>query len=199
MVSDSKVEDQLTVGFVRASHGLTGEFRVESASGRYEHIEVLKEVTLRHKGTEKKYRVESVDLGSASCYMKLAGIDSPEAAASINGSEIRVPRDQACPLEEDEWYIEDLKKCSLIYGKDDGLANGFAPVTVGSITDVLEGGSGYLLEVSLSESCGLLADNVKYKANGNLRKVLVPLVNEHIGKVDIENRTVQLMHLWILE
>ena len=50
---------------------------------------------------------------------------------------------------------------------------------------ILEGGGGNLLEVSLAESCD--------------RKVLVPFNNEFIGKVDVKNKTVQLMHLWILE
>ena len=34
--------EQLVVGFVRGAHGVTGEFKVESASGDYEHIEILK-------------------------------------------------------------------------------------------------------------------------------------------------------------
>ena len=52
-------EGCLIVGFIRGAHGVSGEFKVESASGYYEHIAALKEVTLR-KGTEsKKCRVES--------------------------------------------------------------------------------------------------------------------------------------------
>jgi len=70
---------------------------------------------------------------------------------------------------------------------------------IGTITDVLEGGAGDLLEISLSESCSILADNIKKTSSGKPRRVLVPLNREHIGKVDIEARTIQLMHLWILE
>jgi 16S rRNA processing protein RimM len=88
-------------------------------------------------------------------------------------------------LKKDEWYIADLLNCSLIYEGKDDPATLNAPTVVGTITDVLEGGGGYLLEVSLSESCD--------------RKVLVPFNKQFIGKVDIKNKTVQLMHLWILE
>ncbi len=199
MVTDVKVDDQLTVGFVRGAHGLTGEFKLESTSGRYEHFVPLKEVTLRHKEVSKVFKVEYVDLGSSVCYMKLVGIDSPEEVSKYNRFEIRVPRALACPLEDSEWYVEDLKNCSLVYENNEGLADGSAPVVVGTITDVLEGGAGDLLEVSLSESCSILADDIKKTSSGKPRTVLVPFNEVHIGKVDIENRTVQLMHLWILE
>ncbi len=199
-MTDTQFDDQMTVGFVRGSHGLSGEFKVESASGRYDHISLLKEVTLRQNDISKSYQVEYAEGNEGAFYMKLAGIDSPEAANRLNKSEIRVSREFACPLNKDEWYVEDLKKCSLVYENNgNGLAEGSAPILVGSITDVLEGGAGDLLEVSLSESCDILSDEVKFTSSGKPRTVLVPLVKEHIGKVDVKGRTVQLMHLWILE
>ena len=188
----------LTVAFVRGPHGLSGEFKVESASGRYEHIAQLKEVTLRLKGETTLYKVERVEGSQNAFYMKLAGVDSPEAARKLNGAELRVPREKALQPKEDEWLIEDLKNCSLVY-YENGLANEVAPVVIGSITDVLEGGAGDLLEVVLSESCGLLDDSVKKTSAGKPRTVLVPFNERHIGKVDVEAKTVQLTHLWILE
>ena len=187
----------LTVAFVRGAHGLSGEFKVESASGRYEHIAQLKEVALRLKGQTTLYKVERVEGADNAFYMKLAGVDSPEAAKKLNGAELRVSRDKALQPKEGEWLIEDLKNCSLVYCEN-GLANG-APVVIGSITDVLEGGAGDLLEVVLSESCSLLDDSVKKTSSGKPRTVLVPFNDTHVGKVDVEGKTVQLTHLWILE
>lgn len=206
----------LTVGFVRGSHGLKGEVKIESASGRYEHIAKLKEVTLRRatgheNGACTKYAVESARIASNALYMKFAGIDSPEAAKKLNGAELRTARENACPLNEGEWYIEDLKQCSLVYcGNENGNVNEIQPcdvceansmrsVLVGSITDVLEGGAGELLEVLLSEDCSVLKEEVKLTASGKPRTVLVPFNETYIGKVDIQQKSVQLMHLWILE
>lgn len=199
----------LTVGFVRGSHGLTGEVRVESASGRYEHIAVLKEVTLVQKENSAKYAVESARMTGNVLCMKFAGVDSPEAAKKLNGAALRTSRENACPLNEGEWYVEDLKKCSLVYfGEENGLGNDVAPTdvrqenlrsVVGSITDVLEGGAGELLEVLLSEDCDVLKEEVKLTANKKPRTVYVPFNETHVGKVDIPNKSVQLMHLWILE
>lgn len=194
--------EQLVTGFVRGSHGITGEFKVESASGRYEHFSQLDEVTLRNgtTGDERLFKVESVKNAGRDLYMKLAGIDSPEDAQKFNRWEIVVPRDKACPLEENEWYVEDLKNCSLVYcGTENGLAEKSAPEVVGTITDVKEGGSGNLLEILLAENCGCLDDKVKFNSKGQIRTVYVPFRNEFIGKVDVKNKTIQLMHLWILE
>ncbi len=180
---------QLIVGFIRGSHGYSGESKVESASGEYEHLLKLEEVTLRHGDQLKETKVESVSLGQPFAYVKFAGIDSDTELKKFNGWEILADRKYCKPLKKDEWYIEDLRNCSLVYEGKDVPATLNAPAdgktVVGTITDVLEGGGGNLLEVSLTESCD--------------RKVLVPFNKEFIGKVDIKNKTVQLMHLWILE
>ncbi len=176
---------QLVVGFIRGTHGFSGECKVESTSGEYEHLLKLKDVTLKLGDMQREAKVESVSLGHAIAYVKFKGIDSDTEIQKYNRWQIEVPRKYCKPLEKDEWYIEDLQNCTLVYEGKDDPATLDAPKEVGKITDVLEGGAGYLLEVSLSESCD--------------RKVLVPFNKEFIGKVDVENGTVQLMHLWILE
>ncbi|MCI6810658.1 MAG: ribosome maturation factor RimM [Spirochaetia bacterium] len=176
---------QLVVGFIRGSHGFMGECKVESASGEYEHLLKLKEVTLRLGDISREVKVESISLGHNIAYVKFEGINSDSDVMKYNRFELLVPRKYCKPLKKDEWYIEDLRDCSLVYEGKDDPATLDAPKVLGKITDVLEGGGGYLLEVSLSESCD--------------RRVLVPFRNEFIGKVDVKNGTVQLMHLWILE
>ncbi len=196
-------KEQLVVGFVRGSHGYAGECKIESSSGEYEHLLHLEEVTLRHGEDERKCKVENASGGAHVAYLKFSGINSDEEVRKYNGWEIVVPRKYAHPLAKDEWYIEDLKNCSVVYEPKDSKvsAASAAPANniVGTITDVLEGGAGYLLEVSLSESCSCIDESIKYDSKGNVRTVLVPFKDQFIGKVDVDNQTVQLMHLWILE
>ena len=154
-----ETNEQLVVGFIRGSHGVSGEFKVESASGYYDHIEVLKEVTLRHGSDSRKCKVEFAEKGCGTLYMKLAGIDSPEEVRKFNGWELVVDRKYAHPLGKNEWYIKDLIGCSLIWNGKEAAAGTALTESVGTITDVLEGGAGYLLEVSLSESCTVLSDD----------------------------------------
>ena len=195
------LKDKFVVGIVRGSHGITGEFKVESTSGEYEHFADMDEVTLTNGTVSRLAKVESVSEGSNILYMKLEGINSPEEAAKFNRWEIVVPRNKAHKLQKDEWYIEDLKGCSIWYKETAGdTAPAFDENSiVGTVTNVLEGGSGYLVEILLSESCSFLSDDVKLTRKGNPKTVYVPFKDEFIGKVDVDNRQMQLMHLWILE
>ena len=195
------LKDKFVVGIVRGSHGITGEFKVESTSGEYEHFADMDEVTLTNGTVSRLMKIESVSEGSNILYMKIEGINSPEEAAKFNRWEIVVPRSKAHKLQKDEWYIEDLKGCSIWYKETAGdTAPAFDENSiVGTVTNVLEGGSGYLVEILLSESCSFLSDDVKLTRKGNPKTVYVPFKDEFIGKVDVDNRQMQLMHLWILE
>jgi 16S rRNA processing protein RimM len=174
----------LVTGIIRSSHGVNGFVKVESTSGEIDHLLDLKGIDLRSggiSGTIKRFEIERVE-GSASCLlMKFKGIDTPEQAKTLAGLELVVPRDKACPLEEGEYYVNDLCQCVLMY----------KGTLVGTITGVMEGGAGDLLEVTLSESGEL--------GNTKLITRLLPLRKEFVGKIDIKAKTVELMHRWILE
>ncbi|MCQ2612738.1 MAG: 16S rRNA processing protein RimM [Treponemataceae bacterium] len=202
----------LVIGIIRASHGLTGKVKVESTSGEVDHFFDLTEVTLRTKDSEKLFAVEAVEGGPGSLVLKLKGIESSEQAVLWRGAEIVVPRNKACPLNKDEWYVEDLKQCSLVcdnatLAKENykGLVcNKDGWYTAGIITDVLEGGAGNLLEVELSESMYSAINSTDEAGipDGKASKkksVLVPFNKEFVGTVDVKGKTVQLLHLWVLE
>lgn len=198
--------EHFVVGIIRGTHGLAGNCKVESTSGEFQHFTGMKDVVLRKNGIETKRTIEKVSIGGGILYIKFSGINSPEEAKKLSGSEIVVSREFACPCGKDEYYVEDLKQCQLVYtsGSAKGMAEKSAattaePVVVGTITDVLEGGAGDLFEVVLSESCSLLSQELRTTSSGKPRKVLVPFKKEFIGTVDTKNKKVQLMHLWILE
>ncbi|MBQ9238746.1 MAG: 16S rRNA processing protein RimM [Treponema sp.] len=186
--------EELAVGYIRGSFGTAGECKVESASGDYTHIARLSEVTLCADGNRRIFAVEHAEMKGSFLCMKFVGVDSPEHVREYTGWSIVVPRAAAKPLRPDEWYIEDLKQCSLMYCSNDGSAH-----TIGTIVDVVEGGGGDLLEVVLSAECPLLDAHVKYGASGRIRTVYVPFTGRYIGAVDTVARTVQLVHLWIVE
>ncbi|MGI5059055.1 ribosome maturation factor RimM [Treponema pectinovorum] len=202
--------EQFIVGFIRGSHGVSGNMKIESASGEYEHFYSMKEVTLRDgkTGDSKVFKVESLKVGADTLYLKLVGIDSSEDVRKLNGWQIVVPRKYAKKLGKNEWYVEDLKNCALDFYPEqakDGLAVWTAPavgkaVTVGTITDVIEGGSGNLLEILLAENCDLLEKSVESSTKkGKRRTVYVPFNPNFVRNVDVKNKHIQLMHLWILE
>lgn len=194
----------LVIGIIRGTHGLSGTMKIESTSGEIDYFFSLKEVRVKKENHSKEFKVLSV-FGATPLLLQLDGIESQEEAKKLVGSEILVPRDMACPLYEDEYYVEDLKESALLYlpsneanAKDASTElDRNTPILVGYITDVVEGGSGQLLEVALTESVNLLMQ--KPKDTEKTQKVFIPFRKEFIGTVDIAKKEVQLMHLWILE
>jgi 16S rRNA processing protein RimM len=155
--------------------GVKGWVKIHSLSGEMEHLLSLKSISLRIAETTREYVVEASSVFPPA--FKLAGIDSPEAAKTLRGAEILVPRDQAAPLEEDEFYIEDLRGLEVFCA---GLA-GKAEMA-GAISDVLEGGGGFLAEILLTTG----------------EKKLVPFRNEFFGPIDPASGRVELLAPWIL-
>lgn len=164
--------DCIIVGFIRGTHGLTGEMCVESASGEYEHLLNLKNVFLPQGSTEsfekKEYKVESSGKSNAFMYMKLYGIDTVEAAGKYVGKPLFVDRRFAKPLRRNEWYIDDLVGLKVIFQKR----------SVARVVAVIEGGGGWLFEV-LSEDSG--------------KTLYVPLDFHFIKNINIRDRTVELL------
>lgn len=175
--------DSFVIGIVGASFGVKGFVKVHVPSGETGHLESLTDVTLRHQGTEKKYRIEDFGGAASSFVMKFRGIDSPEAAKPLAGAELVVPREAAAPLKEDEYYIEDLRGLSVVLAAGSGDAAAPGAEVLGELTDVLEGGGGQLAEIRLSD--------------GSRR--LVPFRNEFFGDIDLAKRTAVLRGRWMLE
>jgi 16S rRNA processing protein RimM len=92
----------------------------------------------------------------------------------LNGAEIIVEREFAAPLKTGEFYIEDLKGLKVIGGDGENL---------GHITDVVEGGGGFLAEIKL--------------ISGDIK--LVPFRNEFFGEINFELCQIKLLQPWILE
>lgn len=172
----SAVERQFVVGFVRSAHGLDGSLKVASASGSYDHIARLKSVTLRKGGESREARVESARICGGFALVKFCGIDSPEAARALVGSDVVVPRSAAKQPKEGEWYIDDLAGCSLVH---DGKS-------VAVITGVMDGGQSPLLDVAVVDG-------------GKKWNACVPFSDRYIGAVDVERKTVELKTLMVLE
>jgi len=106
--------------------------------------------------------------------MRFAGIDSPEAAGSLNGAQIIANRENAAPLKDGEYYIEDLKGLELVTIEGKAL---------GTIINIVEGGGGELAEVK--------------RPSGGIR--LVPFRNEFFGDIDMEKGRIVLLEPWILD
>jgi 16S rRNA processing protein RimM len=163
------VAEKFIIGLVGAPFGVKGFLKVRPYSGEIDHLLKLESVIVSKDGKERLlYIEESAPHSNQAVLLRFTGIDCPEKAKSLNGAKLLAGRDQASLLKTGEFYIEDLK----------GLE-----VTIGHITDIIEGGGGEMAEIKLSTG----------------EKKLVPFRSEFFSEISPEKGKVVLQNLWILE
>lgn len=149
----------LAVGVVTATHGLAGEVRSTSFSGEPGRFQAIREAVFRSGKGERVLRIETARPHPRGVILKIAGIDTPEQARAIVGSEIWIPRGMAGTLGEGEYYTADLCTCRLWFGNE----------LIGDVRSVWEGGPAQLLEIVAPSG----------------KTFLVPFIDHFIGDVDI--------------
>ena len=167
--------EKFVVGTVGPPFGLEGFVRVKPFSGDIENLLRLRDAALRKAGKEQAVRIEESVPAASAALIRFVGINTPEAAKTLSGAEILVDRNQASPLANGEFYVEDIKGLAVVSGKDGEV--------LGRIHGIVEGGAGELAEIKLQ--------------NGQTR--LVPLRKEFFPEINPENSAVVLENLWILE
>jgi len=166
MVDDPAAGALLSVGRVGRAHGLDGSFHVTQPRERVlaaAHAVVLdgREVAIeRHDGTPERP------------ILRLAGVGSREAVDALRGSDLYVPRAVAPPLEEDEWYAEDLVGCRVVDGD----------VAVGTVARLLPYPSCELLEVQRPDA----------DPDRPAKALLVPLISDAVRTVDVAARRIDV-------
>jgi 16S rRNA processing protein RimM len=144
----------LTVGRVGRAHGLDGSFhvtqpRMRLLEGRRSVIVNGEDVAIvRHAGTP------------ARPILRLRDVDTREQVEALRGSDLWVPRAEAPPLEEDEFYAADLVGCRVSDG----------PAAVGEVRALVALPSCEALEVD---------------RGAGARPLLVPLVRDAVRSVDV--------------
>jgi 16S rRNA processing protein RimM len=156
----------LAVGVIASTHGIGGELKVKSLSGEIAHLLALTSVTLRRGQVETTKTLEWVRRQDPGVIVKVKGLDTPEKARALVGSEIWVPRESAAHLEEHEYYAADLCRCVVWFGEE----------KVGTVRSVWDGGPAQLLEVVGKEG----------------KSWLVPFSEHFVGDVDLSAARISL-------
>jgi 16S rRNA processing protein RimM len=141
MVAVSDELDLIAVGQIVKPFGVRGEVKVRSLSdvpGRFEGIR-LKQVTLvAPSGRSVTTVVNRVREDRGFYVLGLDALSTPEEAATFRGGFIKIPRDQAPPLPDGQYYEFDLVGMTVL---DE------AGRTLGTLEDVLETASNSLFVV----------------------------------------------------
>lgn len=97
-------EKRITIGKAGAPHGIHGELRILPLTDFVERFEGLKEVMVG----EELLHVESVKYHKQSVLMKFKEYPVREEASRLTGRFLTVPRSEAAPLSEGEYYTFDI-------------------------------------------------------------------------------------------
>ncbi len=155
------MEDFLQVGVITATHGIRGEVKVFPTTDDPERFLDLETVYLDTGREKKLLTISSVKFFKQFVILKFKEFDNINDVEPFRKKSLLVTREQAVPLEEDEYFIADLIGLRVITDEDKVL---------GELTDVLETG----------------ANDVYQVTDENGKEVLLPAIKDCILSVDLE-------------
>ena len=164
--------DVLNAGRIGRPHGLDGSFHVLSPRP----VLLALGTTVRAAGRDAEVvRLAGTDDRPI---VRLAGVDTREAADALRGTELLVPRSVAPPLEDDEWWAEDLVGCRVVDGDR----------ALGRVVRLMPLPSCEVLEVAPEGGGGPGGSGSGGSGSGEqppAAPFLVPLVRDAVRRVDV--------------
>ena len=160
------MEQFLQVGVISSTHGIRGEVKVFPTTDDPMRFKKLKKVLLDTGRERVELEVQSVRFFKQFAIVKFKGIDNINDIERYKGKGLFVPREDAVPLGEDEYYIADLIGMEVF--TEDGH--------FGVVKDVMETGAN---EVYIVES----------DKHG---EVLIPAIRQCVLDVNVEEKKMKI-------
>lgn len=159
------LEDYLRVGVISSTHGIKGEVKVYPTTDDVKRFKKLKSVVLDTKKELIPLTINSVKFFKQFVILSFEGYDNINLIEKYKGCDLLVTRENAVPLNKNEYFICDLIGCDVI--TDEG-------VEFGILKDVLITGANDVYVVKMMDG----------------RECLLPVIDECILDVDIDNKKV---------
>lgn len=161
------MEDLLKVGVITTTHGIRGEVKVFPTTDDAKRFLDLKQVILDTGNEKKVLTIENVKFFKNIVILKFKEYNNINEVEQYRKKELFVTRDQAVPLEENEYFIADLIGLAAVSDEGEDL---------GKITDVLQSA----------------ANDIYVIKKAGTSDLLVPAIKECVKNVDIENGKIEL-------
>jgi len=101
--------DYIYIGRVANTHGVRGGVKVFPTTDDINRFKILKTIILEDtKGKDTEYKILGLKFAGQFAVLQLEGVDDIETALLLKQSIVKIPKEQALPLGEDEFYVEDL-------------------------------------------------------------------------------------------
>lgn len=159
------MEKLLRVGTIASTHGIRGEVKVFPTTDDINRFKKLKKCFLDTGREQIPLEVEGVKFFKQFAILKFKGYDNINDIEKYRGKDLLVDRDNAVPLEEDEYFIADLIGLDVV--TDEGEA-------FGKIADVLQTGANDVYEIEALDG----------------KSYLFPVIKECILDIDLDKSVV---------
>lgn len=164
-------EKQIVIGKVGAPHGINGEVRVQLLTDFPNRFDKLKKV---YAG-EKLLSIASVRHQGEKLLLKFDDFNTREEVRALNGIFLSVPRSEAMPLTEGEYYTFDILGLKVVDTENHFL---------GEVVNILFTGSNDVYVVKNKETA---------------KEILIPALKKVVQSIDLENRLLRVLPLEMFE
>ena len=142
------MEKYLRVGVITSPHGVRGEVKVYPTTDDAMRFKKLDHVILDlGRGESRELKIRQVKFFKNMVILKFDGVDTMNEVEGWRQKDLLITRDQAVPLQEDEFFITDLIGLTVVTDEGD---------TLGTLTDVMETGANDVYCVKTPEGKELL-------------------------------------------
>ena len=162
------MEEFLQVGAIANTHGIAGEVKVFPMTDDIKRFKKLKEVYLDTGKEKKLLHVVSCKFVKNQPVLKFKEFSNINEVEMYKRKGLFVTRDQAVPLEKDEYFIADLIGMDVISDEGEQL---------GTISDVLQTG----------------ANDVYVISSKGQKDLLLPAIHECVLDVNVEEQQIKLL------
>lgn len=161
------MEELLQVGVITQTHGIRGEVKVFPTTDDAARFQELRQVLLDTGKETISLEIENVKFFKQFVILKFKGYDNINDIERYKRCALLVKRDDAVPLEEDEYYIADMIGMKVVTDRDEEF---------GILKNVMETG----------------ANDVYVIEHPSAGEVLIPAIKECILDVDIPGKLMKI-------
>lgn len=166
------MKEYMEVGKLVNTHGVKGEFKVIASTDDPKRFELLKTIFIETKSGLVEFPITSVRYMKNFVLLKLENIDDMTEAEKYKTCLLKIPKEEALPLEENEYYVGDLYNMNVVTKEGEAL---------GQISEVLFTGSN---DVYI----------VRKKGDTKTKELLIPAIKDCILDVNLADN-IMTVHL----
>jgi 16S rRNA processing protein RimM len=158
MIKSLQSEDKIIIGKIGKVRGLDGTLKIIPLTDFEGRFDDLQEISVGGK----MFKVEKVQHIGGEIFIKFENVDSREIAKTLTNKFLTVPRTDAAPLDDGEFYTFDIIGCEVFDGEK----------YFGKVENVLKTGSNDVFQV-VGET-----------------EILIPALKAVIKKIDVANKKI---------